>query len=137
MQRAALSTREDRRHVLYDVPRRNFRKLVVWQRAHQLALEIHRAVAVLGPRHRFGVGDQMIRSTGSIPANIAEGAGRESFKEFRRFPTIALGSAAERGNHLFLARDLGLISDDGARAYLDEVAQIGSMPIGLRSGVLS
>jgi len=81
---------------------RNFRRLQVWQRSHRLTLELHSEVDSFSGRHRFGLADQLTRAAASIPANIAEGAGRESVREFRRFLTIAIGSVAELENHLML-----------------------------------
>ncbi len=88
-------------------------------------------------RHRFGLGDQITRAAMSVPANIAEGAGRESVKEFRRFLTIALGSAAELESHLLLVKDLELITDAVADEYLDEIGAIRRMLIRLKANVRS
>jgi four helix bundle protein len=114
---------------------RNFRRLEVWQRAFRLALSLQRDVDDLDWRHRFVLGDQLSRAALSIPANIAEGAGRESVKEFRRYLTIALGSSAELENHLLFARELGLIDD--ATKYLSELSEVQRMLTGLRRGVRS
>lgn len=77
----------------------------------------------------------MTRAAASIPANIAEGAERESVKEFRRFLTIALGSTAELENHLLLGEGLNLIDLETARTYRREVREIRRMLLGLRSKV--
>jgi four helix bundle protein len=116
---------------------RNFRRLQVWQRSHRLTLELHSEVDSFSGRHRFGLADQLTRAAASIPANIAEGAGRESVKEFRRFLTIAIGSAAERENHLMLARGLGQITEDAAARHLSEVAELMRMMSVLRQRVRS
>ncbi len=122
---------------MYDRGMRNFRNLDVRQRAHRLALDTHRMADGFTGRHRFGLGDQITRAAMSVPANIAEGAGRESVKEFRRFLTIALGSAAELESHLFLARDLGLVSEEMGNDLIDELGAIRRMLLGLRSNVRS
>ncbi|MCH8899092.1 MAG: four helix bundle protein [Acidobacteria bacterium] len=114
---------------------RDFKRLVVWQRAYRLALSLHREADSFAGRHRFGVGDQLTRAATSISANVAEGAGRESVEEFKRFLTIAMGSAAELEHHLMLARDLQLVSAEVARDYLDETTEIQRMLYGLRSRV--
>jgi len=113
---------------------RDFKRLVVWQRAYRLALSLHREADSFG-RHRFGVGDQLTRAATSISANVAEGAGRDSVKEFKRFLTIAMGSAAELEHHLMLARDLQLVSPEAARDYLNETTEIQRMLYGLRTRV--
>ena len=116
---------------------RNFRRLDVWQRSHRLALDVNQMADGFRGRHRFGLGDQITRAAMSVPANIAEGAGRESVKEFRRFLTIALGSAAELESHLFLVRDLDLVSEEIGSDLIDELGAIRRMLLGQRSNVRS
>ena len=116
---------------------RNFKRLNVWRRSHQLAISLHGEVDTFQGRHRFGLGDQLTLAAESVPANIAEGAGRESVKEFCRFLTIAIGSAAELENHLVLARALGQIHETPADRYLAELAEIMRMLSGLRRRVRS
>ena len=114
---------------------RDFKRLIVWQKAFQVSLDLHREADGFVGRYGFVLGDQLVRAALSIPANIAEGAGRESVKEFRRFLTIALGSAAELENHLMLARDLEWIPD--AAGYLRETREVQRMLSGLRRKVRS
>lgn len=114
---------------------RDFKRLQVWQRSHRLAVDLHREADAFTGRNRFGLAGQLTRAAESIPANIAEGAGRESVKEFRRFLTIAIGSAAELENHLMLARELGQIGEPVAKQHLDELAEIMRMISGLRRRV--
>ena len=77
----------------------------------------------------------MTRAVSSVGANIAEGAGRQSVKEFRRYLTIAQGSIAELENHLLLARDLSLLSKQTSQNYLREVMEIRRMLSGLKAHV--
>lgn len=98
-------------------------------------MSLHHEADSFAGRHRFGLGDQLMRAAFSIPANIAEGAGRESVKEFRRYLTIAVGSASELENHLLIADELGLLSD--APRHLQELSEIQSMLAGLRRRVRS
>jgi len=88
---------------------RDFRSLKVWAKAHQLALEIYRATANFPRDEQFGLTSQLRRAAASIGANIAEGCGRDSDGDLRRFLEIAMGSASELEYHLLLARDLGLV----------------------------
>jgi len=95
----------------------DFRRLVVWQRAHEAALESYRATRAFPSDERFGLTAQLRRAAVSVAANIAEGCGRASARDEGRFLQIALGSARELEYHLLLARDLGLL-DPEAHARL-------------------
>ena len=70
----------------------SFEKLEVWQRACRLAVAVYK---VMTGCPDYGLKDQMTRAAVSIASNIAEGAERQSAKEFVRFLYIAKGSAAE------------------------------------------
>ena len=95
---------------------RDFRKLKVWEKAHELVLEIYRVTAGFPREELYGMTSQLRRACVSIPANIAEGCGREGEAELRRFLRIGLGSANELEYHLFLAKDLRFLSpEDHAR----------------------
>jgi four helix bundle protein len=87
----------------------NFRKLNVWCEAHALALDIYRTTRAFPSEERYGLTTQMRRSAASIPANIAEGCGRNADRELSRFVRIGLGSANELVYHLLLAHDIGLL----------------------------
>jgi four helix bundle protein len=84
----------------------DFRKLAVWQKAYQLTLNIYQATGCFPKEELFGVTSQMRRAAASIPANIAEGSGRGSDIELRRFCHIALGSANELEFFTLLSHDL-------------------------------
>jgi four helix bundle protein len=88
---------------------RDFRKLIVWQKAHELAVETHRALRARPARGSAASRNQLLRSITSVPANIAEGCGKRGDAEFARYLDIALRSLKESENHLILARDLGWI----------------------------
>lgn len=97
----------------------DFKNLRVWQEAHQLALEIYRVTESMPEQERYGLTNQMRRAVASIPSNIAEGCGRDSDGEFRRFLQIAMGSASELEYQLLLARDLGMLE----RAVFDRATE--------------
>ncbi|HEV8592084.1 MAG TPA: four helix bundle protein, partial [Pyrinomonadaceae bacterium] len=84
----------------------------VWRRSHELTLKVYELTKTFPKEELFGLTSQIRRATSSIPANIAEGCGRESNGDFQRFLQIAYGSLNEADYHLLLARDL---------RYLDEV----------------
>jgi len=81
----------------------------VWQRAHRLTLDVYGATQAFPKEELYGITSQLRRSSSSIPANIAEGCGRNGDAELARFLRIALGSVNELDYHLLLARDLGYL----------------------------
>jgi four helix bundle protein len=110
---------------------RDFRKLKVWEKAHRLTLEVYKATVGFPKEEMYGLTSQIRRSSTSIPANIAEGCGRDGRAEFSRFLNIAMGSASELEYHLLLANDLNIL---GEQAYLPlerEVIEVKCMLTGL------
>ena len=90
---------------------KDFRNLTVWEKAHILTIEIYQMTLGFPQNEIYGLTAQIRRSCASIPANIAEGCGRDGDAEFRRFIQISMGSASELEYHLLLAHDLNLIDD--------------------------
>jgi four helix bundle protein len=88
---------------------RNYRDLLVWEKAHILTLAVYKETKCFSAEERFGLTSQIRRSCSSIAANLAEGCGRRSDGEMARFIQIAMGSGAELSYHLLLSRDLGLL----------------------------
>ena len=105
----------------------DYRKLDVWRRSMGLARDVHCATEAFPSTARFGLGDQIRRSAVSIPANIAEGAGRNRDTEYRRFLEIALGSANELECCLILARALGHLNPSEARRLVKVSRDVRSM----------
>ncbi len=88
----------------------NYQNLTAWQKAHALTLDIYKLTASFPKEELFGLTSQMRRASFSIPSNIAEGAGRSTKPDFKRFLVIAIGSSSELEYHLILSKDLGFIS---------------------------
>ncbi len=88
----------------------NHRDLRVWRLGMELAADVYRITAQLPIEERYGLTSQLRRAAASIPANIAEGAGRHSAKEFARFLSIARGSLAELETHVLLCEQLELLT---------------------------
>ncbi len=109
----------------------DFKQLVVWQKAHELALRAHRAASAIRKAHDVSLRSQIIRCAFSIPANIVEGRRQESEKEFARFLKIALNSGVELEYHLIIARDIHSISPEEVAALLDQVIEVRRMLHGL------
>jgi len=110
---------------------RNFRKLDVWKKAHALTLDIYRQTAEFPTAERYGMTSQLQRAAASIGANLAEGCGRESDADFRRFVHIASGSACEVECHLLLAKDLGLLNIEGYELLNTKINEVKRMLVGL------
>ncbi len=88
---------------------KNFRDLQVWRKAHELTLAVYKNTHNFPSSEKYGMTSQIRRSSASIAANIAEGCGRGSDADFRRFLQISMGSASETEYHLLLAHDLGFL----------------------------
>src|ERR1700735_2069284 len=84
----------------------DFKILVVWTKSHQFTLAIYRHTRKFPKEELYGLTSQLRRASASIGANIAEGCGRRSDAEMKRFLQIARGSASEVEYHLLLAKDL-------------------------------
>jgi four helix bundle protein len=110
---------------------RDFRKLTVWQRAHELALDIYAVTRHFPKEEIYGLTQQMRRSAGSIPTNISEGCGRDSLSEFAHFLHIASGSSSELEYQLLLSKDLGYLPPDKFGALTRKVHEVRRMLAGL------
>lgn len=106
---------------------RDFKTLTVWQKSHQLTLAIYRLTRTLPPDERIGLSDQMRRAASSVPANLAEGCGRDSEGDLARFIQIAMGSAAELEYHLLLARDLDYVKAEVHSQIHAELTEVRKM----------
>ena len=97
----------------------DFRRLMVWERAHALSLDVERACDRFPRRRGAVLANQLRRAASSIPATIVEGAAKSSDREFRRFLNMAMSSAHEADYHLLSARDNQLL---GEQSYTDLTA---------------
>lgn len=107
--------------------------LKVWQQSKDLVSEIYRLTATFPREEVYSLTAQIKRSAISIPSNIAEGAARESNKEYIRFLYIALGSLAELDTQLLIANDLEFIKSDEYKKLSNKLNEIGKMLSGLIS----
>lgn len=89
----------------------NFKTLKVWEKGHELTLAVYKTTARFPKEELYGLTSQIRRACASIPANIAEGCGKNGKAELGRYLQIATGSASELEYHLHLAHDLGLVED--------------------------
>lgn len=87
----------------------------VWQKAHQLTLDVYEVTTSFPADERFGLTAQLRRAMVSVESNIAEGSGRTSEKDFSRFLDMAIGSANEVECQARIARDLGYVTGEAYR----------------------
>lgn len=85
---------------------KSFTDLFAWQKAHELAIIIYKETKFFPKEEVYGITSQIRRSTISVSSNIAEGFGRQSYKEKIQFYYIAQGSLTELKNQILLARDI-------------------------------
>ncbi|MGI9552334.1 MAG: four helix bundle protein [Aurantibacter sp.] len=103
---------------------RNFRDLEVWQDTRNLVKDIYQLTALLPESEKYGLASQTNRCAISIPANIAEGCGKYSQKDFVRFLQISLGSSYELETHVVLCGDLNFISADLASTIIEKIQNL-------------
>lgn len=109
----------------------DFTRLEVWRKAHQMTLKVYKATQGFPQKERYRLIDQLCRSASSIPANIAEGTGRNTLKEYMQFLYVARGSIEETKYHLILSKDLGYLSSDGFNELVEGYNEVGKMVNGL------
>src|SRR4026208_1825497 len=105
--------------------------LQVWQKAHQLGLGTYAISAYPQKPDGWPLRDQLLRAAISVPSNIAEGAGRGSDPDFRRFLWHSLGSANELEYDLLLARDLGFLLPPVHGPLTEQLEDVRRMLVGL------
>ena len=108
-----------------------YRKLMVWEKAHALALAVHELTEKIPRRSNTDLIDQLRRAALSVPANIVEGAGSATDREFARYLQIAFSSANELEYHLQFASDRGLVPQVVFSARQAEVIEVRKMLVGL------
>ena len=114
---------------------RNYRKVVVWQRADQLTIEVYRVTRKFPKEEVYGLTSQLRRAAYSVPANIAEGAGRETDRDYLRFLHIARGPLSEVEYFLHLAYNLEYLLKDEYEALTVIVNQTFAALHGLTKAI--
>ena len=113
----------------------DFKKLLVWQKSYALALKVRRISSHIRAGENMGLKSQIVRASDSIPANIVEGRGQESPKEFVRYLRISLNSAAELEFHLLMAKDLELIGEKTYLSLITNLTEVKKMLSGLINSI--
>ena len=107
------------------------KELRVWQHAVDLCEEVYRATGGFPASEAFGLTGQMRRAGLSVPSNLAEGYGRGSRGDYRKFARIARGSAFELETQIILAERLGFLSRESAEELGTGVRDVLKMLHGL------
>jgi len=105
----------------------SFRKLMVWNKAHAVVLDVYAATRSFPGIERYGLQTQLRRSAASVATNLAEGCGRNSAASFASFVEIAFASASETEYQLLLAYDIGLLPDKTYLAVVQDVREVKRM----------
>ncbi|MFV1884676.1 MAG: four helix bundle protein [Balneola sp.] len=106
---------------------KTYRELLIWQKAMELVTEVYFVTNTFPDSERFGLTSQLRRSSVSVPANIAEGFGRNSSGDFKRFLNIAMGSLFELQTEFEIAKNLGFISEELFSTFYESSREVERM----------
>jgi four helix bundle protein len=110
----------------------SFEDLEVWKKSCKLSVRLYE---LLRNCRDYGMKDQMLRAAVSIASNIAEGSERKSIPDFKRFISIAQGSAAELRTQVYISRQVNILSDEDAKDLTEELKSISKMLQALHSSL--
>ena len=109
----------------------DFRKLKVWEKAHQLTLETYKLSAKFPREEVYALTSQARRASASIGLNIVEGCGRATIPDFKHFLVMATGSANKVDYCFILALDLGYINIDDYKRIQKTIEEVRKMLVSL------
>jgi four helix bundle protein len=109
----------------------HYRKLDLWLKSIELTMTVYSSTAYFPKGELYGLSSQMRRAAVSIPSNVAEGQGRSSDRDNRRFVLQARGSLYELETQLFLAAKLGYLNSDDEVALTKQIEKVGQLLNGL------
>jgi four helix bundle protein len=110
---------------------KNYKQLVAWQKAMMFVSSVYRETKSFPREELFGLTSQLRRAAVSIPSNIAEGQGRATQADFRRFLSMALGSCDEIETQLLIARQLKYFEQQTEEQLSESIAEVGRLLNGL------
>ena len=91
---------------------KKFTDLIVWQEAHKLVVNIYKMTKVFPREEVYSLTDQIRRAVTSVTSNIAEGFGRQTYKDKINFFYLAQGSLIELKNQIIISKDVGYLNED-------------------------
>lgn len=107
------------------------KKLEAWKQSVDLVIEIYKTTEVFPSKEIYGITNQVRRAAVSIPSNIAEGAARQTKKEFTNFLHIAQGSLSELDTQIEIASRLGYLDVKSRKSLDNKMTPIDKMITGL------
>src|SRR3989344_1663425 len=110
----------------------SFTDLNVWKEGHKLVLMVYKVTASFPQKETYSIVDQMRRAASSVTANIAEGFGRQTYKEKLQFYYVSQGSLTELKNFLLIAKDVQYLTKD----MFDNIAEQSNLTHQLLQGFL-
>ena len=113
----------------------NFKELKIWQRAIELTEDVYKLLVKYPDYEKYGLTSQIRRSVVSVPSNIAEGSGRASNRDFRRFLAISLSSAFELETQLILSNKFEFISEKEFKNISAKLQELQKMIFGFRKSL--
>jgi four helix bundle protein len=99
---------------------RSFTDLFVWQHGHQLVISVYRITKSFPKEEKYSLSDQMRRAVSSVTSNIAEGFGRQGYKEKIQFYYLAQGSLTELKNQILIAKDVGYLENADLNILIEQ-----------------
>ena len=106
---------------------KDFRSLKVWEKAHSLTLSIYKSTGEFPKQELYALTNQIQRAAVSMPANIAEGCGKDSDAELKRYFSIAMGSSSELEYLLLLAHELGYLQENSYQSIQNNLVETRKM----------
>ncbi|CAL2085779.1 Four helix bundle protein [Tenacibaculum sp. 190524A05c] len=110
----------------------NYENLKIWEKAMNLVEEVYSVIKLMPEEEKYGLVSQIKRCSISIPSNIAEGAGRNSKKEFKHFLSIANGSTCELETQILLSGRLKFIKNEQVKNILNLCDEVKKMNFSLQ-----
>lgn len=109
----------------------NYKDLKVWEKAHFFTLNVYEETKLFPKEELYSLTNQLRRAASSVPANIAEGCGKNTNLEFAHFLNIALGSSNEAEYFLILCKDLKYLKEEKFNQLYNQINEVKGMLIAL------
>ena len=114
---------------------KNYSDLIAWQKAMDLVELIYKATAQFPKEEVYGLTNQLRRAAVSVPSNIAEGQGRGSANDFRRFLAISYGSLREVETQILISKRLHFLTDAQTERVMSLAGEVGRLINGLSNSL--